>query len=361
MTNPWAPFLTQHTASHTSSIAPNQPTPNNANTLIPLSDYRIITLSGPDALKFLQGQCTCDFNQLAHNQWLRGAHCSPKGRMISSFTAARLAADVIGLRVHESIATLAIKALKKYLVFSKAQCELSELMAVGIDSITATKLNLPLQAKKASQSPFGLLLASPTYAEIWLTPQQLELLVTTLNPSNNSFPNPPSNSHFFTAPSVWQHIMISQGIAEVTLRTSEQFLPQAFNYDAIEAVSFKKGCYTGQEIIARVHYKGQSKQRVHILQIHQQATKGHQQAAKIHKQAAIGQSIINDQNTVVGEVINACGNLVLACSSGYLGDKTLYLAQNSGLDESSNPLKSSNPLPISTTPLMAQELPYTLA
>ena len=347
MTNPWAPFLQQYAAPYngnngsqsTHHTELNEPEFDSANTLIPLSDYRIITISGPDALTFVQGQCTCDFTQLANDQWLRGAHCNPKGRMISSFTAAQLAPDVIGLRVHHSIVEIAANALKKYLVFSKATCEISELMAVGFHRTMATTLNLTLSAQHISHTPFGLMLASCHFAELWLAKDQLETLIntvkTTLTTHKQAITHPAIA--IFSTPAAWQQIMIENAIAEVTLRTSEQFLPQAFNYDAIAAVSFKKGCYTGQEIIARLHYKGQSKQRLHL--------------AQSPHPAVIGQAIADKDNKVIGEVINTFGSQILACSSGFLGDNEMYLASHSPEDNASEPSK---------TRLIHQGLPYTL-
>lgn len=350
MTNPWAPFLQQYAAPYngnngsqsTHHTELNEPEFDSANTLIPLSDYRIITISGPDALTFVQGQCTCDFTQLANDQWLRGAHCNPKGRMISSFTAAQVAPNVIGLRVHYSIATIAADALKKYLVFSKATCEISELMAVGFSSAMATTLNLSLTPQHTSHTPFGLMLASCHFAELWLTKDQLQALINTVKTAlavhgQALTHRPESTVPIFNTPAAWQQIMIENAIAEVTLRTSEQFLPQAFNYDAIGAVSFKKGCYTGQEIIARLHYKGQSKQRLHL--------------AQSPHPAVIGQAIVNKDNKVIGEVINTCGSQILACSSGFLGDSEMYLASHSTEDHPIEPSKNQ---------LTHKDLPYSL-
>lgn len=331
MTHPWAPFLNLNTPLMANTAHSDASKELNNLGLIPLSDYRIITLTGPDALAFLQGQCTCDFTLLAQGQWLRGAHCNPKGRMISSFTAAQIAPEIIGLRVHHSIARQAVDALKKYLVFSKAKCALSERLAVGLTHATALALDLtaPPSPSTPPASPVvrttahGLLLANAnnSITELWLEPEQLHVLVDRLTQQGIAQP--------LLAPALWQHIMIAQGIAEVTEHTTQRFLPQAFNYDTIGAVSFKKGCYTGQEIIARMHYKGQSKQRLHRLQSHDITL-------------SLGQSLFNAAGKAVGEVINLSGNQVLACTSAYSGDEPLHV-QNAD-----------------DTPLTALALPYSL-
>lgn len=318
MTNPWDSLLNQPTSKH------------NNNGVIPLSDYRIITVTGPDAFTFLQGQCTCDFTPITQSQWVRGAHCNPKGRMLSSFVAAQIAPQTIGLRVHHSIATQAHSALSKYLVFSKAQCALSQHIAVGLEQKALNKLGLSLAPGKAEHSDAGLLLSSEHTAELWLEGSAFNEV---FNPFiTQAAPKPFGHS------ALWQQLMITQGIADVTEHTSEQFLPQAFNYDAIGAVSFKKGCYTGQEIIARLHYKGQSKQRLHQLQS--------------HGQAEVGQPVVNDAQKVVGHVIHCTGKHVLACTTAFTGNEPLYL----GCDGNANAL----PCDTENQPLTPVALPYTL-
>lgn len=318
MTNPWTLLLNQAPASHHQG-------------LIPLSDYRIVTVSGPDAFTFLQGQCTCDFNALAQGQWVRGAHCNPKGRMISSFVAAQIAPEVIGLRVHHSIAQQAHSALSKYLVFSKAKCVLSHYLAIGFEQKSAQALGLAFKPNTATATSLGLLLAYDNTGELWIDEQGAASLLSTTYTQLASGP--------LEDPMLWQQLMVEQGIAEVTAQTTEQYLPQAFNYDAIGAVSFKKGCYTGQEIIARLHYKGQSKQRLHKL--------------LSPVPAELGQPIVNSANKVVGQVINAVEDQVLACTSAYHGDEPLFLADN-------NSEANTRPSSTHTQPLSPMALPYTL-
>ena len=94
--------------------------------LVPLRGRSILKINGSDALRFLQGQCTCDFTQLDKRLHLRGAHCNIKGRMHSNFVAAPLAEGVetIGLRLHQSITEHALRQLQKYALFSKVNLSL---------------------------------------------------------------------------------------------------------------------------------------------------------------------------------------------------------------------------------------------
>ena len=89
-----------------------------------LDQYRILTCSGVDARTFLQGQCTNDMLNLAE-QGSFGAHCNVKGRMVSSFYCAPIE-DAIYLRVHQDICTTTIAALKKYMVFAKAELKAND-------------------------------------------------------------------------------------------------------------------------------------------------------------------------------------------------------------------------------------------
>ena len=247
---------------------------------IALTEHAIITVSGPDAVKFLQGQGTCDFTQLANNQWLQGAHCNAKGRMQSSFVAALLAPDCIGLRVHASIAATALTALRKYSVFSKVTCEISSYLAAALinNQVLQTFSAPSLQAHTFHNSPaYSLLCHSPQVHELWFLPNSL--VWETLNPL------PLYATH------TWQQLMVAAGIAEVQANTQEVHTPQAFNYDLTGGVSFKKGCYTGQEIIARLHYKGQSKQRLHRL------------AAITHTAPTVGQNLCDEQGKAIGCIV----------------------------------------------------------
>ncbi len=226
-------------------------------TIVPLNDYRLISVVGPDAQKFLQGQCTCDFQNMGRDTFLPGAHCSPKGRMISSFVAAPFGEDNIILRLHESIAETAIDALQKYAVFSKVELRLMNeyvgFALLNIENLDA--FDTPLTTSVSGQTTYKNQTLTLQHAtdnmEIWSTKENSLAL---LSPFNNV---PIQNNS-----NLWRLKNIHNGIGEIQLPLSEKLLPQEMNYQEIGAVSFKKGCYTGQEIIARLHYKGRLKKQM---------------------------------------------------------------------------------------------------
>ncbi|WP_018015160.1 YgfZ/GcvT domain-containing protein [Teredinibacter turnerae] len=224
--------------------------------LIHLSDYRLIIITGPDGEKFLQGQTTCDFRRFEKHQWLRGAHCNAKGRMHSTFVAAKIGDQQIGLRVHASIAESALKALQKYIVFSKAEATLHTALLVGLlgDSAQAPlPFSLPDVGHCDASAGFPVLRLEAAAAELWL-----------LNDTHAGIPD--QLPGVWAHPECWQQYFLDKGIADVTAESVEELLPQELNYQLVDAVSFDKGCYTGQEIVARMHYRGKLKKHLYLAE-----------------------------------------------------------------------------------------------
>ncbi|VUD56682.1 tRNA-modifying protein YgfZ [Thalassocella blandensis] len=229
-----------------------------ASCRLPLRRYALLEIEGPDAEKFLQGQCTCDFTTLNEQQRLIGAHCDPKGRMQSSFVAARLDENTIGLRVHYSIVDHALNALKKYIVFSKADIKISERAIVGLHGPRTQKLaekfvGQALQQQKFASSDGRTVIAhSSECFELWLAPDQVPEFFTATDAVDLNL----------QSDEPWKQQSIARGEAELTAELIGQLLPQEINLQCIDGISFKKGCYTGQEIVARLHYKGKLKKHM---------------------------------------------------------------------------------------------------
>lgn len=244
--NEWLEFISTHTVSNPSATA----------TLTAMPEHRILQVKGRDAAKFLQGQLTCDLRRLEQQDVLLGAHCNPKGRMISSFFLAQIDADTIGLRVRANIAEPALAALKKYIVFSKAEITQTEKVGIALidDSVSGLPIQLPAPGKSVSGDGFTLLHHTAGLLEFWAEPARAMELWQQLLPN-------------VTVGSIQnlERYWVEQGIAEIQAATAEEFIPQMLNYDLVDGISFKKGCYTGQEIVARMHYKGQSKKHLYKI------------------------------------------------------------------------------------------------
>jgi folate-binding protein YgfZ len=251
--NEWLEFVSTHTASN----------PSAAATLTAMPEHRILQVKGRDAAKFLQGQLTCDVRRLEQQDVLLGAHCNPKGRMISSFFLAQIDADTIGLRVRANIAEPALAALKKYIVFSKAEITQTEKVGFALigHPVSGLPARLPEPGKSVIGDGFTLLHHTSGLLEIWAESARAMELWQQLLPSVTVVPSQHLERHW-----------VEWGVAEVQAATAEEFIPQMFNYNLVDGISFKKGCYTGQEIVARMHYKGQSKK--HLYRIVSDAAEG---------------------------------------------------------------------------------------
>lgn len=232
----------------------------NTSTLTPLDDYALLVVSGDDAMTFLQGQCTCDFTRLQSGAWLLGAHCTPKGRMLSSFRAIRFDNGDIALRVHASIAESATKALGKYIVFSKATIQNQPLYAIGL-TISANRLP-SLQPHLSLPEEGQVTQIGNHCALLRLSSERYELWSHDLESFNKLLPL--FDTDFLITPrEQWTLCEIVEGIAEVRAESVEHLLPQDLNFQLIDGISFSKGCYTGQEIVARMHYKASLKKHLY--------------------------------------------------------------------------------------------------
>lgn len=235
--------------------------------ITPLSHYGFLLTAGPDANKFLQGQTTCNLNDVTPDNSRPGAYCTPKGRMVSSFQIASLDAEQYLLRMRRDLVDSTQKAFGKYIVFSKAeQTNVSdEYLAVGLIGASAgTNIATLFDQRPAGQFHSvqhngNLAIQLDTEGqqfECWLRAEQL--------------PDAwPALSQGLTARGsrCWELYNIRQGLGEVCAATVEEFLPQMLNYQLTGGVNFKKGCYTGQEVVARMHYKATVKRRMFRIMI----------------------------------------------------------------------------------------------
>jgi folate-binding protein YgfZ len=231
----------------------------NTRTLLP--QWSILQVAGPDAAKFLQGQLTCDINALTASTATPGAHCTPKGRMLSSFLIAHPQPDTYWLRVRTAIRASASAALAKYIVFSKAKLQAqTPLLVIGLAGPdAAAAVRGCAGAVPAGQ--FGVVTTAEGAIvqldnegrrfEAWLPPAAALALWQQCG------------SFEIAGSAFWRWLDIRAGWASIEAGTVEAFIPQMLNYDRNGAISFSKGCYTGQEIVARAHYRGQVKR--HLL------------------------------------------------------------------------------------------------
>ncbi|MBA1429336.1 MULTISPECIES: CAF17-like 4Fe-4S cluster assembly/insertion protein YgfZ [Pseudomonas fluorescens group] len=228
----------------------------------PLTHEGVLAVRGADAAKFLQGQLTCNLNYLSDTQASLGARCTQKGRMQSSFRIL-LQGDGVLLAMASELLEPQLADLKKYAVFSKSKLtdESAAWVRFGLANAdqALSALGLALSVETDSVVRTEALIAirvSPGRAELWAPAEHSESLLSQLAAI---LPQAELNE--------WLLGQIRAGIGQVMPQTRELFIPQMLNLQAVGGVSFKKGCYTGQEIVARMQYLGKLKRRLYRLSL----------------------------------------------------------------------------------------------
>lgn len=212
-----------------------------------LDEFGILAVTGKDAATFLQGYTTCDVNEISASHSTLGAMCNLQGRMICNFRVAPME-DGLLLRMDRSLIEPTREFLKKYIVFSKAETR--------DDSDT-------WQCFGVIGDGWGTLPA--TVNELLAGEDHYIVRVSDAGPRFEVWTRAPlaafDRMSEVTAEH-WRRHEIADGLAWVTAATSDNFIPQMFNYDYLDGISFNKGCYLGQEIVARMHHRGQVKRRL---------------------------------------------------------------------------------------------------
>jgi folate-binding protein YgfZ len=230
----WSNFIQEH----------RKAVPSDSG-LVPVADDVIVEVAGADAAKLLQGQITADVDQLADGEFSQAALCTNKGRVISVFHILRADQNFF-CRLPADNAEPLIATLKKYGVFYKVEVTLREDMGIAV--LLQEELPDGLTDKAL------LLKHGPEAQEYWIEQNQWQDCWTLLTQSGVQ-----DSEHR------WKLAKLRMGWSEIFPETGEAFLPHALSLDLSEAISFTKGCYTGQEIVARTHYRGKSKKRLTLL------------------------------------------------------------------------------------------------
>lgn len=241
----WLEFLNQY------------PQTNNERGMTYLSHLGLLKISGSDAKKFLQGQLTCNLDEITATQSRLGAHCNPKGRIISLFRIFYFD-ECYYLQMPRSMISVAITAFKKYAVFFKVTLEdaSDELISVGI---MYEGLNpFPKDIDEAQMINDVVIIRVSGEKHRYIMTGRLAAITSFWTNLSSTIPH--------ISVDAWRYQDILTETVNIYPETSELFLPHELNLHLKNGVSFNKGCYTGQEIIARMHYRGRSKSQLrHII------------------------------------------------------------------------------------------------
>ena len=247
-----------------------------------LAHVGFLQVSGTDAVKFMQGYSTCNLDNLHTHQVMPGAICDIQGRMLTSFRILKHQNTLI-LRMHRPLVPKTIAFLNKYIVFSKASvtdisddlhcygrmpCEHTAMSGTSLTAMSGSLLTamsgLPLTAITYQEDDQGMTLNLGDRQELWLRDGLRSGLRDELK---SKLPRKPEQaSEAATQRQAWALAEIEAGMVWVEEATSGQFIPQMFNYDKLGAIDFDKGCYLGQEVVARLQYRGALKRRLHRLE-----------------------------------------------------------------------------------------------
>lgn len=244
--------------AHTSVAASELPL-----TLMTLNDWALSRVVGADAEKYLQGQVTADVTQLAASQHLLCAHCDAKGKMWSTL---RLFHRNQGFAfiLRRSLRDNQLNELKKYAVFSKVTMTPDdESVLLGLAGQQARTALAPLfEQLPDEQTP---VVQCGTTSILWFNcPAERFLLVTDTTVAQALIEQLSGQAQHSDSQQ-WLALDIEAGLPTIDSVNSAQFLPQATNIQALNGISFKKGCYTGQEMVARAKFRGANKRALWTL------------------------------------------------------------------------------------------------
>ncbi|HEX4388696.1 MAG TPA: hypothetical protein VH109_08730 [Steroidobacteraceae bacterium] len=230
--------------------------------LICLAELGVVRVRGVDASSFLQGQLSCDLARLSQEHSPLAGYHNPQGRVIALLRLLRLGADDVALVLPRELAATVVQRLTKFVL--RAKVKLSDDSAawqlhglLGPDAPPpASGHSLPQELQASAPLGAGWVTRVAVTSARWLA----------LSPAG---PLPAALAALPTgAATEWQRRAVADGEPQVYAATSEEFVAQMLNLDVLGAIAFDKGCYTGQEVIARAHYRGRVKRRLQRFAAH---------------------------------------------------------------------------------------------
>lgn len=262
--------------------------------LADLSHYTLIKASGGDVVDFFQGQFTNDIKQVTDNSSQLSAYCSPKGRMLASFRIFKRNEDYY-LSMHSSIVEATLKRLRMFVMRSDVTLEEQNenfcyIGIAGKEAVTrlsslfgqlpantddcVTENSLTITRLHGEMPRFEIFGPIAEISQLWQSLEDESVCI-----GENS----------------WKLLSIRAGIPEIVSETVEAFVPQMVNLQAINSLSFTKGCYPGQEVVARMQYLGKLKRRLYIATV------------ETENLPLAGQIIVADDGSEqkAGQVVNA--------------------------------------------------------
>ena len=224
-----------------------------------LNHLGLMKVTGEDNRKFMQGQVSSDIENQPKNAWRWGAHCDPKGKMIASFRSFYSGDDLFLLMPKDSL-SVDLPQLQKYAVFSKAELidatKNWQLLGVaGSEAALFIKENLTQVFEDVTllnDGKDGLIIKDNERYLLMLTEDVASAFLS-------------KNQHSLYDETAWKALEVTSAYPNIPANLSGQYIPQMCNLQAINGICFTKGCYMGQETIARIKYRGGNKRALYLL------------------------------------------------------------------------------------------------
>ncbi|QHI96521.1 folate-binding protein [Xylophilus rhododendri] len=246
--------MSETLAPQAASFPPVEP-PADFDGLAPLPHLGVIRVAGEDAVSFLQGQLTNDFALLKPGEARLAAFLSAKGRMQASFIGLVPAAGEVLLVCSRDILETVRKRLSMFVLRAKAKLTdaSAEIALYGVAGASVARLagrDLPAWSRQDVGAAWmvGLPPAAGQARALWLAP------VAEAAPAVPALPE-----------GLWAWGEVASGVATLTVPVVEAFVPQMLNYESVGGINFKKGCYPGQEVVARSQFRGTLKRRAYLV------------------------------------------------------------------------------------------------
>jgi folate-binding protein YgfZ len=262
---------------------------NVKNKFVVLDQTSLIEVQGEDHIEFLQGQLTQDIKLLTQGQAKFAGFCNPKGRLLA-FMLAYGYHNAIHIQIDKSIEESILKRLKMYVLRSRVTIQslsnqFTQIGLIGSEALTKINIDPPQNFLEITASHDVIIMRISKDTERYQLIGK-NLAVDALIKLALSEYTPMSIDE-------WNNASILDGIPEVFPSTQEAFIPQSLNMDLIDGVNFKKGCYTGQEIVARTHYLGKVKRRMYRVSVESEDN------------LIAGDLIFNEKKEEVGQLVRS--------------------------------------------------------
>ena len=304
-----------------------------------LDDYAVIKVDGDDTMDFLQNQFSNDVRLVSESHSQLNAYCSPKGRVLSLFRVIKQDSAYYLVLPRERLQPT-LNRLKMFVLRSKVTLDdaSEQIGLLGIAGDAATELvssivpNAPQEPNDCAYAEGISVISISGNPSRYLILAGYEQLKTAWNHcKQQAIPS---------SEKIWAYWNVQSGLPEVLEINSDEFVPQMLNLHSLNAINFKKGCYPGQEVVARMHYLGKQKRRMYLAHINSDSA------------PQAGDNIYNAANASDQDMGQSVGKVVTSTPSPDGGYDALIVMQIANVESGDTIVTEQK------APLNFKELPY---